>query len=446
MTTSTANQKVTLDVPKPWTKLEVGAGTIGGVYIETDEHVRLIAHGSASESHAIATAIGQLWVQAVQDVVVVAKKKAMITSQTATLMHSAKTLTVLAGFKPSSVASETTPGTLPTGVDEYDSAASVASAFWTGFGAATAAVTAVAGIAQMALGTGFSWTSTVNAAINIGATLVGSMAVGWQKDGKFPGVNLFSQGGTYIGCTFGATYIVGMTGTVLAAPFLSAFSLLMGKNRGFKKSSLMSCGSVDISSLFGNTHQAAKDTTISARTGDLNFVAPTKIRIGTPNRPPTAISAGGTPWPVAVTGRLFFIKKIVIPNPQKVTSTIAISAVKEAGIDALLGIAYEPAFGFRATAATDVTLKAKTNASLLGFTQILEVGATLVGMGGASRGALDRNEGSFFAGFNAVELKGSEYEAAVTFKPSGIVFGDDSAQLKVTPAGVQIKGNAVKIE
>ena len=75
---------LTFEVPAPWTRLRVGHADVPGIEVKTEEHLRIYAKGEVHQSDVVGQATGQVWLQAIDDVVVMAKKKLLVSSTGAT--------------------------------------------------------------------------------------------------------------------------------------------------------------------------------------------------------------------------------------------------------------------------------------------------------------------------------------------------------------------------
>lgn len=326
-TTTDTDTLLTLEVPAPWTKLQVGEGTVApGVSIETDEHVRMYAWGSTAASDLVAQATGQLWLQAIDDVVAMAKGKAILSSGGSTQVTANDGITVLAGFKPSAILSDEWPGTFPEGVEGYSTSADVVGAVWTGFTVALGVATAAIKLTEACVGTSFSWTQSTSAAINLVGAGLNLGSLGWSRDLSMPGIQLWSEGGTLIGSTFGSVSLLGAGGVIMAAPFTSAFALYKSEIAAPLRVGMSSCGSVAISAILGGTIRSFLGTTLSARTGAMKVTGMKQVNVGTPNRP-------GKPWPAVIT--MFGVTSV---NPQQITQMVTFSALKKVSVDSPGGV------------------------------------------------------------------------------------------------------------
>ena len=470
---SVGRQKATLDVPSPYTKLELGAGTYDGATVNTVKHVRMYAHGTAVNSGAIAIATGQVWAQSMADAVVLSANKSVMAGKERSYVTAAQGVTVLAGFKPSTVGSEGTPGELPEGVEDYTKAANTALGVWSGFSAAMFAMNGAVGVVEGLLGHASAGFMAKSVAANIAATTGAFTAMCSSKNNPFPGVNLFSQGGTHVGCSYSCVYLAGLMGVQMATPFMNTFALFNTRLRGYKRTSVTSCGSVDMSSLFGFSVLAPDDVTVSARLGNCNVFGPKNVVIGTPN-------TTTDPWPLTVTGKIFWFKEVTLPNPQLPTMNVSVNGVNASTVNAAEGVslfldnvsplAMVPPLAprIKVSAAVDVDVKAQMDVELYSDKRALvldqmavRLTASMRGGGGgggvaavllAASGVAANNQSPALSlrtpiGGPAATLSGPRGGGEVVCEMDGITFSHANQPIFViSPDGVQIDAMEVSLK
>ncbi|MCB9596894.1 MAG: hypothetical protein H6719_29495 [Sandaracinaceae bacterium] len=325
---------LTFEVPAPWTRLRVGHADVPGIEVKTEEHLRIYAKGEVHQSDVVGQATGQVWLQAIDDVVVMARRKLLVSSTGATYVTANRGITVLAGFKPAPILSENFPGTFPKGAEGYEKSADIVGGLATGLAIALGIGVAATKVTETAVGSHFSIWQSTGAAIDVVGAALNVAMLAWKKDVKLPGIQLWSQGGTVIGSTFGSVDILGLGGVTFGAPFVGTSGWFSTRLRGMKHVGVTSCNAVSIAGIMGVTARSVLSTRVAARTGELVCFAMKRFEIGVPNRP-------GRPYvPVATLGSL------TLPNPQQLTQTVLFRALNEVTMTAATSIAFNPLFDF----------------------------------------------------------------------------------------------------
>lgn len=408
--------RATLAVPSPSTSLVAGEGTVPGVQVTTSEHIRFNAEGPRDESDAIAQATGQLWLQATQNLVGIAKKKLVVSSRGSTAIAASKGISFVAGFAPERVASETEPGVLPSGITSYEDSTTTAAAAVTIVNTVMLAVTAAAKTAGSLVGNGFTWGPATAAAVNVAGSIFNGTMIGGKRDADLPGVSLYSQAGTLVGSLLAGINVFGVPGVLFASPFTTHHGLWGAKLRGYKRTSASAIKSVDVQGL-DVTVRAKNDTVVASRLGTLTLRG-AQMWIGTPNR-------ASKPW----TWR---------PQiPTQTTTFSAMSSIELTGHD----LKFESEVGNFKSLATKETSLAATEA----FTFDLCDGAWTfeVTKGGVTAGTPTMKVLSI-ASDGSVSLVGTA-KALVSPTATRILCGPGS--LEVTPGvSIAINGTELKIQ
>jgi len=363
VTTTDTDSLLSLEVPSPWTKLQAGQGTVPGVSVETDEHIRMYAKGTTSASDAVAQATGQIWLQAIDDVVTMAAGKSLIGSRGNTFVAANEGVTVMAGFSPSPILSWVDPVTFPQGVEGYETSANIVGGVWTGFTVALGIAAAAAKVTETCVGNNFTWWQSTSAVINVVGAGLNLAALGWSKDIRFPGINLWSQGGTLIGSTFSSVNVMGVGGVIMASPFTSTFAMWSTKMRAIKRVGMTSCKAVAIAGTFGGSTRSVLKTAISARTGSCKLMG-AAMEIGTKNRV-------ASPWPLVAP-----FGKPPLPNPQMITQSVMFSALTSVTVAALgtMRLECKGLLGIKSTAGTNTEIIGNTSVTLGTGTASISIG------------------------------------------------------------------------
>jgi len=286
--TSTSDTRVYLKVPSPFTGVAIGtfyadsdddAVDYAGISVNADDHVRLHAKGAPSESDAVLQSYGQSWLQAKNRMSGAAAGSILIGSRGRAVFGASDGVNILAGFTTGTPSSQGSPGTLPGVIERYESKAAIASALWTGFDVAMGVGAAVAGVTQGVVGTGFSWLGSAKIASNLAGAALGIAALGWSRDVALPGMNLFSQGGTYMGAVYGSVNITGSVGLLMGSLFHTKLAIGMARMRGFARASVTSVKTVDFSALLWHEAKSDGEQTIASRAGTLTLRG-TKMTVG----------------------------------------------------------------------------------------------------------------------------------------------------------------------
>ncbi len=137
-------------------------------------------------------------------------------------------------------------------------------------GARTVADGGALAIRQAQLMHTFPWIGATNALSNlVGASLNIAGLTGTTKV-DLPGINLFSQGGTFIGANFGSVNISGLGGVLMGGLFTHQFAPWGSSFRGWRRVSVGACGPVDLSGLFWAESTSDGPQTFCARAGLLS--------------------------------------------------------------------------------------------------------------------------------------------------------------------------------
>lgn len=265
-------QRGLIEVPSPWTKLTVGlvdaATSYSGVAADSAEHVRLYGKGGKSDSDLIAQATGQVWIQALESVVGLAKEKVVVSGVGSTHFLASRGISIMAGFSPSDLAPEAQPGVLPSAVRAYDSNATTAQTVGLAFTAAAGILATAAKGLEIVKGTSFSKTCASTAASNV-AGLAVNVAAAADRDLRLPMIHLYSEAGTVVGSAINSVNITGMAGATVGSTFVTHHGLANSKVRGWRRASLNAIGPVDISGLLYFGCRGISDFTLAARTGTI---------------------------------------------------------------------------------------------------------------------------------------------------------------------------------
>lgn len=290
MTESSTANRVALEVPAPWTLLTVGERydssaadydgvNYSGVCVNTDEHVRMYALGDASASDLVGQASGRVWLQAKRNLAMVADKTIVVGSYKDTYLAASDGITIMAGFHTANAVSEVSPGTLPNAIDKYDAKATLASTIWGVFDVAMGITTGVVAAVQAILLGKFTWLAAQKAVLNTVGTALNIAGLGWSKDVPLPGLNLFSEGGTFISSFYGSVNVVGLAGLLMGSLFHYEIAWNVAKARGFKRASLSATNNVDLTAAFWFEAKTDSDHTWAARAGAMS-VRGVEIKLG----------------------------------------------------------------------------------------------------------------------------------------------------------------------
>ncbi|MCB9592983.1 MAG: hypothetical protein H6719_09650 [Sandaracinaceae bacterium] len=344
-TTSTSDTRLYFEVPSPFTSLAIGKfradnDTSGvdyaGISVNADDHVRLYAKGSPGASDAILQSYGQAWLQAKNRMSGTAAGGVMIGSRGRTLVGSSDGINILAGFETVPPSSEGTPGTLPAMIEKYEPKATIASSLWTGFDVSMGITAGVVGIVQAVVGTGFSWVGATHVAANLVGAALGIATLGWSREvSMLPGINLFSQGGTYMGALYGSVNITGMVGLTMGSLFHTKLAIGMSRLRGYRRASVSAAGTVDFSGLLWYECKSDGEQTIASRAGTLTM-----------------------------RGAAMTLGQLVAVFPQSPTSVIEVNAINEVAIECPLSIQMSALTKLESTAMLDTYMKCLSSAKL----------------------------------------------------------------------------------
>jgi len=327
-----------LHIPSPDTRLTAGKWYLdsnwAGISVDTASHVRFYANGSsASASDIVAQATGQVWLHSLQKMVGFATKDLMIISPSSTTVAAEGGITIMSGFSPGTVSSETTPGTFPSAIESYEAKAAIATGIWVIFDTFMAlTITAVSVALTLKDGSMDRWAYEGSAANIAGAAvnLAGLSFIPWSANVSLPGINLFSQAGTLIGAAFGAVTIVGLPGTLIASTFTTQFGLLTAGVRGLFSCGMNALGPVDVTALGDVTCRSYKEIEISARLGETSFKG-VDMTIGTEVNPWVLL-------PQIATGKLELsaLQEVSVESPAVITATAKTLVKSSAGGDQTL--------------------------------------------------------------------------------------------------------------
>ncbi|MCA9607233.1 MAG: hypothetical protein KC619_16620 [Myxococcales bacterium] len=419
--TSTAN-RVALEVPSPWTLLTIGERydssasdysgvNYSGVCVNTDSHVRMYAMGDASASDLVGQASGRVWLQAKQDLAMLADKTLVVGSYKDTYLAAAGGITVMAGYATANAVSEASPGTLPNAIESYDAKASLASGIWTGFDVAMGIVTGVvAGVQAILLGK-FSWLAAQKAVINTVGTALNIAGLGWSKDVSLPGLNLFSEGGTFISSFYGSVNVIGLAGLLMGSLFHYEIAWNVAKARGFKRVSLSATNNVDLTAAFWFEAKTDGDHTYAARAGAMN-VRGVKLKVG----------QGRTKY------------------PQSPTLTQTYYGVLDSTWKSLLAITVKVLKDLEATATTNTTIDAVDAATFKAGVFTMTVKNAQVVLGDPVTG------GVLKAAPSGLTLLGPGLLGSIKLKPTEMAIEAGAGSLRIKPgAAIAIDGLELKV-
>lgn len=331
-----STQRILFDVPSPWTSISIGQFTparddgvnvntahYSGIGVYTDADVRFNALGPAAQSDLIAQAKDQLWLQAVGNVVGVAGESALIASPAATYVAGQGGVTILAGFAPSDIATQTEAGTMPEAVSGYASTAAIPTVvfgiFDTIMAVGLTALDAYLTITDRPTGSSrlsaFNrWGLQGSLANLAGATLNIAGLTGFPYI-PLPGINMFAQAGILVGSALGGVNIIGVPGLLIQSTFTTQFALIASGVRGLKSAGMTSLVSADVSALTDVTVRGSSEVVLASRTGT------TTLRGLNMNL--------GILFPIAVLG---------VPTPQLPTASVKIQATQEVSLRSWAGV------------------------------------------------------------------------------------------------------------
>jgi len=354
--------RVLLSIPNPLTTLSIGAFSTdsgyNGVSVDTVQHVRLYGKGGASASDLVGQATGQVWLQSMNNVVALSQLNTVVASRDRTQFVAQEGITIMAGFNPGDIQTESQVGGLPTSVSGYETSATIASGVTTALNAATLVVSAALRIGLSLASSYFSWTTAMS---GVTANLVGAginiAALGWSKDISTPGINLYSSGFMTIGSAKGSVNVIGMAGVLLTSTFVTLSGLFSTKITGAFHTAMNAVGPVDLLGGDRVTIRGWYGVTIAARTGAFTGRGK-KINLG-------------SPFP--------FLK-----SPQVNTLKLTMNALKSIKLDSLLNVTVSAYKKYESTAIDhefDATLSTKMDVAGI---WILEVNAMGISAGGTA--------------------------------------------------------------
>ncbi len=340
------DQRVLLAIDTPRTELTVGKfverawadgrNTVttqySGVSAYTERDIRFYAHGTwttdTKQSDLIAQAKGQLWMQAIGNLVGLAGGQLLLSSSTSTMIAGQGGITVLAGFRPDELEPQPEAGELPKAVSSYENSAKIPTTVYGIFDTVMAVgLTALDTYLSIkgrpsgqtglsAWGVQGSLANLAGASINI-AGLSGSPAV------SLPGINMFSQAGILVGSAMGCVNIIGLPGVLLQSTFTTQFGLITSGVRGLFSAGMTSLGDAGVGSLVDLTVRSSMEMTVASRLGTTGLKGST-IHIG---------------------------KKVPTPGqPQLPTASIKAVAVDEISLESVKDLHFDAGSTFRSKA------------------------------------------------------------------------------------------------
>jgi hypothetical protein len=359
VTVTENDTRVLWSVESPASTMSVGLfyedTAYSGLSVDTTEHVRLYAKGDKGESDAIAQATGQVWMQAMGNLALVAKNKVMVSALATTAMAAKKGITVMAGLSGADAKSEGTPGTMPSSVSSYEDKAKIAAGVWAGFDVAMIATTAAAAIVEAITKGKMTWLGATGVAANVAGTAVNIAALTGKKEVAVPGIHLFSEGGTFIGGAYGSVNMAGLPGALLGSLFTHQFALFTTSVRGVFRASLTAVGPIDISSLLWYEGKTDGDHTVASRIGTMS-VRGVSMKIG----------------------------QVEADLPQLPTLSIELSALRQISLRALRTMTLSAGKSIKSKATVDTEIKASTELSMSVGAWEIAIDATSAKLGPSS--------------------------------------------------------------
>jgi len=412
-------QRYRLEVPTPLTRLVAGlyydTTNHSGISLHTVEHVRFFAKGTVATSDIVAQATGQLWLQSLKKMVAFAEKDILVASPTSTTFAAEGGITIMSGFGPGPIASETTPDTFPAGIESYENTAALVTGIWVIFDTFMAlTITAVTVFLTLMDGSLDKWGYEGAAANLAGAAvnLAGLSFIPWSSSVSLPGINLFSQAGTLIGAEMGAVTIVGLPGTLVASTFTTQFGVITAGVRGIFSCGMNALGPVDVTALADVTVRSHGETTVACRTGTTSMRAPDLI-IGTEINP----------W---------------VLLPQMPTREVEMVAVQTIDVSSKLLLGLDAKKGFKSSAGADTTFEATQKALFKSAPFQIEVIPASVELGQAAGPSIKIDD-------TGVTLTGPAKATEGKMGPGNVELSAGSAKIKVAP-GASLTVDGVKFD
>lgn len=419
MTESSTQNRVAFEIPSPWTLLTVGQHhdssysgvNYDGVIVNTDSHVRMYAKGDASQSDLIGQAKQRVWLQAKRNLVGVAEKTLLLGAYKDTYVAAGGGITIMAGYHTAGAVSEASPGTLPDAVDKYDAKANLASTIWTGFDVAMGIVTSVvAGVQALLLGS-FGWLGAQRAVLNTVGTALNIAGLGWSKDVSLPGLNLFSEGGTFISSFWGSINIHGLVGLLMGSLFHYEIAWNISKVRGFKRVSLSATNNVDLVAGFWYEGKTDASHVYAARAGAMTLRG-VDIKFG----------------------------QSITKYPQSPTLTQTYYGVMDTTWKALLEVSVQVLKTISSQATTHTTIDAVDSATFKAGVFTMTVKTAQVQMGDPASGGL------LTAAPNGLTLVGPGKLGSIKLTPTEMAFTSGAGSLRVKPgAAIAVDGVELKV-
>lgn len=398
---STSTRAV-LSVPSPATSVSLGAfsatSSYSGVSVDTVEHVRFYGKGGASASDLVGQATGQVWLQSMNRVVALAKKNVLVASRDRTQIVAQKGVTIMAGFAPDPIRTESEAGDLPESVSGYGTSATIASSVTAGIDAATMIVAALLKSTLSVASSSFSWTTALSgvtanltgAALNI-ASLAGS------KDVDTPGINLYSAGFMTVGSARSSVNLIGLSGVLLSSTFVTLAGLFTTKVTGAFHTSMNAIGPVDILGGDRVTIRGWYGVEVASRTGTFTARGKT-INLGSP------IPFAKPPQINTITVSMNALKSITLSSLVN-TSVSALTGYESTAldheIDATIGMKMDVGSGLWALEVTQSGIAAKGTAAKL---EIGPTGVTLSGPGGVAKVELGNGKVDLTSGAGSLKI------------------------------------------
>lgn len=349
MTSTRTETRYLLSSPNPRTQLAIGqwysTTHFAGIGVDTDQHVRLYATGTdLTASDLVAQATGQVWIHSLAKLVAFAKKDVLVASRSVTSIAGEGGVTIIAGFSPGDIASETTPDTFPSAIESYEAKGALLTGVWVCFDTFMAITITAVQLCLTIKDSGWAgldrWAVEGSLANLTGASinLAGLSFIPWSSTVSLPGINLFSQAGTLIGAAFGCVNVIGLPGTLIASTFTTQFGLLTAGVRGFFSTGMSALGPVDVSALGDVTCRGYAGLTFAARLGKASLRG-TKMIIGTEL----------VPW---------------VRLPQLPTTKVEMKALKEVAVESPAAVTLVAKKMVTTQSTLDTTLKAVTKAAI----------------------------------------------------------------------------------
>lgn len=397
--TESSTQRGRIFVPSPATMINVGAAGTGdtdyetaveGITVNTAEHVRMFADGSTGKHDLVAQATGELWMRAVDDLVVRSKDKMLVASRTTNVFASGEGITVMAAFGQAPVSSNTAPGTPPAEVTSFDDKINIASTTWGVVSVATAAVTGILKTVETVVGSGFSKTAAGMAAANVaGLTLNTLMLV--KRDLDLPGIHMFSNAGIHVGALIGTVNIGGLAGCYMGSLYTAATSVGGSQVRGVSRVSVTAGSHIDFTGVKAYEAKTDGAHTLAARTGKADIFG-TKVRCG------ISVSKARLPQLPTKTVRFSALKEVTMLTLGAIEGKAGLLLESTADVDTNLTCMQETTF---TVGGWEVSIKPTESkwANPQGTSMKIDAsGVTLATKGGASSAKMGTSQIDFKAG------------------------------------------------